>query len=407
MNLQPHPNTHRQIDPYEVNVARPHREIYIDQFELEYSDAEFLMYSNPSKSMLENLEATRRLPFFKRVFRSLDQGSLRQTALALAALPAGLGVCLAPYCVAQWGLFLGVAVLCLAALVTYWSVNFMFEAQSCCRDKRPMEVVKKLLPTWLGLVFRVTLLAELFLTPTLAIILFWKLFCFMLLVNGKGFGSWAIDLFSLRFNNYDLSLFVARIAYLHLLFILLLVFFFKSNIRKFGKVCLAHFGLIGLLLLIVVVHAHSDYMQTHYPSDPVQKTEAQWAKQPLGLFWARNLFVPLLMYHSYSQAPLIRNWVILPSLPRLRKITRISLASQCALYTLVGFVGYYVWGDRYVPVLIFLREQLGLSLLYQSAAGLLIVMLLVNVVFLNIGLRNTLIQLSIQRSTFDQAARPG
>ena len=390
-------------DLHRANSTRPHRQVYISESQLYHLDAEFLMYSNPSYSMLQNLQSIRQLPFFSRLFRPLNQGSLRQAVLVLMALPVDLGICLAPYCVAQWGLLPGVAMLCLAAVLTQWSVGFMFEAQSHCRDKRPMEVVREFLPVWLSRVFRVSLFIELFATPTLVISFCWELFCFLLCLNNKGDKSWEIELFSLQFNEYDLPVFILRTTYLHFVFLLLLVLFFKSNLGEFGQVSLAHLSLIALLLLTVLTHARSDYTRTHHSADPAQKSQAHWVKLPPELLWARNLFIPLLMYHSHSQAARVRNWVLLPSMRRLRKIVRVSVASQCAFYTLVGCVGYFLWGDRYVPVLVFLREELGVSLLFQLVTIMLVIALLVKVVFLSMGLRDTLIQLSIQSSTCNQA----
>ena len=65
---------------------------------------------------------------FKRLFRPLYNGSLRQVVLLWVNLTCGLGVLTIPYFVSQLGMIGGFIFLILAGLISWCSCIFIFEA---------------------------------------------------------------------------------------------------------------------------------------------------------------------------------------------------------------------------------------------------------------------------------------
>ena len=398
MNLHPNLN---MVDFQQINPIEPNREILINQSDSSFSDIESLVYSSPPDSMLRDREAIRRLPFWRRFFRLLGSGSLRKAALISMSFSLDVGACLAPFCMSCWGLLPGTLLFVCAAAVTYFSLLFFLEAQNLCLDTRPAEVVKKFLPPCMYWAFRCSLLLELFATPALLVSLSYKLFCFVLFVNGRLEDDWIRDIFSLRLYEFEPSLFIVRIFYIHFAFILLIILLLKTNIDKFGFICLIQISAACFMALTVLVYARSDFLKTHHASSQAQTTRAEWIEYPLRPLWIRNLFITLLIFYPHSQMARIRNQVLVPSFSRLKKVCRISIGSQWTVYTLVGLGGYLLWGNLYTPVLLFLRQQLHTPWLFQAAVCFLIVSLLVKVTVFNVGLRDTLIKLNLRFSSFD------
>ena len=47
--------------------------------------------------------------------------------------------------------------------------------------------------------------------------------------------------------------------------------------------------------------------------------------------------------------------MLLPTLRRTVKVSRLAVLFECILFCLLGFCGYFVFGDKYTPELFILR----------------------------------------------------
>ena len=72
--------------------------------------------------------------------------------------------------------------------------------------------------------------------------------------------------------------------------------------------------------------------------------------------WVKNFFGLLVSYYVQPFVFSLRNELLLPSLRRTKKIAKISVISECALFIIIGFSGYFVLGDKMTPELFIKRK---------------------------------------------------
>ena len=69
-------------------------------------------------------------------------------------------------------------------------------------------------------------------------------------------------------------------------------------------------------------------------------------------------FSLVLAFYGQPYVMALRNQLMDPSMKRLTKISRIATGFNIVLYTLFGVIGYWVFGDKYIPHLLILRKSL-------------------------------------------------
>jgi len=84
--------------------------------------------SNTWKSQIESIQEIQNLGFLKRVFRTLNTGSMRGVVLMWVRMTLGIGILTLPFYIKTYGANLGLIILILSALINYYTYVYIFEA---------------------------------------------------------------------------------------------------------------------------------------------------------------------------------------------------------------------------------------------------------------------------------------
>lgn len=110
---------------------------------------------------MKEYQEIRKLPFFRRFFRKIENGSLRGAVLTWMRLTMGIGIFAVPFYVKEYGLCLGVFVVLLCGLLNYSTFRIIFSAAEELKKPSYPEIVVKVLGKQVGSMFEYTLLTEL------------------------------------------------------------------------------------------------------------------------------------------------------------------------------------------------------------------------------------------------------
>jgi amino acid permease len=353
-------------------------------------------YSNPSKSMLDRLDKTRELPCYKRVFRSIGPGSLRGAIINFIRMTTGIGIMALPLYLSKFGIFFGVIFLILSGVLTYNAFMFNFEAQAISKKNQLVDIVKFFMPTWVVKIFKVTIMLDLLCTPIVYVVMGWNIFNYILYIFGQFKQNWIIDPYKLLFNDYDPLLFIVRIVFLHIVFILLIPLYLKKTLESLKIVSQMFLGIFVLLIIIIFIQAPWYYQKYHHPDDSQDKTDVLMFKSLNDLSCLKYGFSILLAYYGQPYVFPIRNQLIQPSMRRLKKISRMNLFTNLVIYTSFAVVGYYVWGDKYTPALMILRKSIDsapvLEIIFRIALVLFFILIFIGTASFNPTLRDAFIK---------------
>jgi len=78
--------------------------------------------------------------------------------------------------------------------------------------------------------------------------------------------------------------------------------------------------------------------------------------KPIDYNWAENISGLLIGFYVQPFIFSLRGELLLPTLRRTKKIAKLSVTIEAALFILIGFLGYYLLGDRFTPKLFILRQ---------------------------------------------------
>ena len=71
--------------------------------------------------------------------------------------------------------------------------------------------------------------------------------------------------------------------------------------------------------------------------------------------WGENIFGLLIGFYVQPFIFSLRGELLLPTLRRTKKVAKLSVLYECILFVILGFCGYFVFGDKYTPSLFILR----------------------------------------------------
>lgn len=83
-------------------------------------------YNPDSREGLRNLNKIRKMGFFKRNFRKIENGSLRGTVITWIRIAMGIGVFAIPYYVSLVGMTTGLVFVVLASITNYSTFLIIF-----------------------------------------------------------------------------------------------------------------------------------------------------------------------------------------------------------------------------------------------------------------------------------------
>lgn len=358
-------------------------------------------YSNPSESMLEELDKTRNLPFFQRLFRRLGPGSLRTAIISLQKMTTGIGVFAFPFYLYEFGLIPGTIFILLAAFLTYKSFIFYFEARDKCEKEDLTGVVSHFVPTWMSKIFRVSICLDMLACLAALSVFGWSICNFLLYYLGLYYEEWIIDPYKMKFRDYNLSLFLTRALFLHVLFVLMIPLLLKKSVEQLKWVSTISIILLFLLISLLFIQAPFFYRKYHSSDSNQKSTEIRLYKNFMKLSKLKYGFSIILGFYGQTQAYPIRNQIVQPTMKRLRKIVRFSLVYSVLLVIPLAIVGYVVWGDLFTPELIILRKQITtipvLEIIYRILLVLFVLANFISISCFNASVRDVFLNLILSK----------
>ena len=316
-------------------------------------------YSNPSNSMIEHLEQQRNRSFFQRNFRIPKGGSLRSVVLYWVRMTTGIGIMALPFYISQMGLGVGALAVILAGVISYFGFIFIFEAHEFTGKKDLVEISVKLLPRWITKVFKYSLILDIFGFMLGYLVLSWNLFCYLLCVFNLADSSWISDPNTMEFKQYNPMVILIRVVYLHVVFLISIPFLLKRSLESLRLVSFIFICSLFFLILMIFIQMPLYYSQYHHSKDHKQETHVFY-------FFNTNpnpkiveyFFSIMLSYYAQPFVMTFRKELLVPSMTRLKKVTRISVSLEMVLFLIFGSIVYFVLGDKFTPKVVLMKKAL-------------------------------------------------
>ena len=122
------------------------------------------------------LQKIRKMGFFKRNFRKIENGSLRGTIITWIRIAMGIGVFAIPYFVSLVGMTTGLIFVILAAVINYSTFLIIFEASEHTNLQTYPDIVRHLFGDTVFKFFRITMFMEYLSVTLLYALASWSLF---------------------------------------------------------------------------------------------------------------------------------------------------------------------------------------------------------------------------------------
>lgn len=287
------------------------------------------------------------------------EGTTFSTAVInLQRMTVGMGICALPFMIGHFGLLTGMIMILLCGGVSYFGYTFYFEAQWDCDKDRIKDIIKHYLPAWVGNVFKVTFILDLYTYLIGGLVIGWNVLNYLLFLFGWYDPDWVIDPYNLKFNNYHPSLFLLRFVVMNGFFIFLIPLFLRKKLSELRKISFAFVIMLIFLILSIYIQAPFYYQKLHHPVNPSEKTTVSLFKNVWNLGSISFGFSILNSFYAQSQVFKIKNEIKDNSLSNLRKLIKVNIGINYLIYIPFALISYGVWGDQYTPFLIILRKPI-------------------------------------------------
>lgn len=334
-------------DDKEEQLLEKDKNIYIT-----HSSHEIHNPVTPEK--LEHLKSVQNLPFHRRIFRTMKNGSLRGCVITWIRITMGIGVFAVPFFMTKMGGLLGLITIFVAGIINYKSFIYIFEASEYTGINNFSSIVEKLLPKWILKIFQVTMFLELVSIMLLYTLASWNLFEFFAYYIGFFKEEWLVNKNTLKFDEYNLNVFLWRLAFFFIVFIISFRNLLKKTMESTRIISL--FFVISLFTLLIYLLIQAPFFRSYYQ----EKNEliiTPIAKK-IDLCWIESFFAFLLTYNIQVNALDIKRELFHPTFKRVTKLVRISLSLEIIWGLLLATAGYFSLGDCYTPELLLLRKPI-------------------------------------------------
>ena len=309
--------------------------------------------TNPTKEDVEFLQTIRKLPWYRRLFRVMDTGSLRGVIVMWIRMTLGIGILTLPYYVKQYGGVIGVAIIVIAALVNFMAYVFIFDAAFTTNKKNYPDLIKELLGNRVLSVFKLTFILDITSTMMIYCIVSWNLLEYIIYFFGIGeqyWDEWIIDKDRLIFDEMHPTIFKIRGAFFYGIFLLTIPLFLKKNLEALQKVTIGY--LFALFLLVGIILCEMPFFSKAYKDEDIN---FNYFKKP-DFNWIECFFGLCISFYVQPFIFSLKGELLLPSRARTRKISSISVSIEAIIFIVLGFFGYFTLGDKYTPNLLILRK---------------------------------------------------
>lgn len=315
-------------------------------------------YSNPNNEMLQRLEKQRSKKFMGRLFSPLKGGSLRAVVLFWVRMTTGIGIMSLPFYVKQLGMVVGLVLIILAGVLSYFSFKYIFESQYTSGKKDMVLIIKEYLPDWIGTIYSYTLIIDVLSVLTIYLVVSWNLLTYIMYFLKIAKPDWIKNHDTIEYYEYNKEVFIIRIIFIHIVYIILIPFLLKRSLEKLRFISNGFITILFLLIVVMLIQMGFFFNKYHYPNEEYKQTEVVIFKP----FWKPEFFTFLysviLSFYIQPFALTLRKELLVPSMTRLKKVARTSIGIEMFLFVVLGGVCYMTFGEDYTTPLIILRKPL-------------------------------------------------
>lgn len=315
-------------------------------------------YSNPNQKMKQQLEVRRNQNVLMRIFGPLQGGSLRAVVLYWIRMTMGIGIMSLPFYVKELGLLCGLILIVFCGLLTLISCNYLFDAQVETGKKYMIDISRSYIPKWMVKIFSWSLIIDLFSSLLIYSVVSWNLFEFLLYTFGLYKQEWIADEDKVQFHEYNPQLLLIRVAFFHIIFIAMIPMLLKHDLESMRFVSFGFILVLFIILIIILAQCPEFFWEYHREKGRKHTTVEYFFKK----FWTPKFFTifysVLLAFYVQPYIMSLRKELLIPSKRRLKKVGQISITSEIILFTVIGGICYWVFGDEYTTPLIILRKPM-------------------------------------------------
>ena len=307
--------------------------------------------SDPSPEQLENLRRIRKMPFYLRIFRKFEKGSLRSVVILWVRMTMGIGVMTLPFYMVAYGLLGGIIALIIGSIVTLLSFLFIFEASVKTGKKNFRDLINELLPGPIAKIFTITYVYDLTVPTVCYSAVTWSLFCYVLNFFGLLKESWIEDKNRMLLHEYDPEVFLLRTIYFIVIFVISIPLFLKKEIGSLKNIAYAFLVVMVAYLIYIMIEA--PFFREHYQKQGTLEVEYLF-KTP-SWDWVVSFFSMVLAYYVQPFILLLRGELLSPTHKRLNKVSRYGIIFEAILFIAFTSICYISFGDNFTPPLMILR----------------------------------------------------
>ena len=307
--------------------------------------------SNPRASQVKALQFRQNLNFFRRNFMPMEKGSLRLGIIQWVRFSLG-AIMVIPFYVSMFGCTTAAVVMLVACAATYYACNQIYHSSHTTRLKDYTDLVEQLAPAPLFKIFRVSFAMDYLSGYMVGGVVNWTLFEYFLNLLGWMRPEWIINPNQLKFNEYHPIVILMRIGFFAVMYLVLLPFFLKESMHSLRVVTIVNF--IITIVLGVWVLAESPFFRSYYASKG--ELQVEYLSKAPTLSWISAIFSIMLFFYVQPFILTLRKEILAPTLQRLKKMTSISLVTQCIIFIASSLAIYCCFGDKYVTFLMFIRQ---------------------------------------------------
>lgn len=242
--------------------------------------------------------------------------------------------------------------------------------------------------------FDVTFSLDLFSNIALLLIAGWGVLKFFLhsMPFAHKHPEWYLDHDSMKFNEFNGTIFLIRAGYVVIIGALLTPFFLKENLRDYKAVTLTYITLVFVLIAFLIVQTPF-YINARSAEDRgiINFKPISWSSVSNFGGIMLSYYVQVYMFSLFDE-------IVAPNTRRLKKVAKISLFVEYVTLLSIAVCGYLSLGEKYTPDMFFLRQPCpGLEnipeIIFRVVLFLFLVTLILGIAMFNPTLRKQLLQL--------------
>jgi len=304
-------------------------------------------------TITDRLAYIRTLPWHKRVFRTMQDGSMRRVVLMWIGMCMGTSNLAIPYFFAQLGLFPAIFLVVLSAYLNLKMCTYINEMSIATNSNNFYALVEKAVPRFFFVIFKYSLFLDIMATMMSISVVVWNLFEYIIFCLGIGkehWNEWILDMDTFEVDESHPTVIVARGIFYLVLYVTMVRLFFKKSMGPLG----IFLQLSVYMTIVVILFTLIDvpFFLRGYRNENI---EVHYYK-PISFTWIDGFYGFCFCYYVQPYLISLRNELAVPTHQRMVKTMSYGFLSQAIMYVTLGTSAYICLGDKLTPEIITTRK---------------------------------------------------